>query len=157
MHFLRNSCVVGALKTAKRAKFGKIKARNIKYLIFRPIFHLEHYKSTNGLKKWFANKTTSKTHFLRNMSVIGAFQAARRDKSWAKWRPKIQNRKFCSQFSLWNTVNLQMDWENSYANIAIPKMYFLRHRCVGRVLKSAKTAKIWAKQRSKIQGRLLWG
>ena len=49
---------------------------------------------------------------------------------WSKFGQwsKIQNRQFWGQFSIWNTVNPDMDWTNDFANKTIPGMYFERHR-----------------------------
>ena len=57
MYFVRNKLAVGALKTAKSAK---MKVKNTKLPILRPIFHLEHCKSINGLKKWLYKQNNTK-------------------------------------------------------------------------------------------------
>ena len=45
--------VLVSLKAEKGPKLGQNRSQNYKIVNLRPIFHLKHFNSINGLKKWF--------------------------------------------------------------------------------------------------------
>ena len=69
------------LNGTKSAKMNaKLGVKNTKSTILRTIFHLEHCKSTNGLKKWLCKQKIPKMYFLRHRWVVGALKSAKRAK-----------------------------------------------------------------------------
>ena len=66
LYFARHIFVLGPLNGEKRAKTMAKWEQNTKSPILRPIFHLEHCKSINGLKKWLCKQNNTKMYFIGN-------------------------------------------------------------------------------------------
>jgi hypothetical protein len=64
--------------------------KDTKSSILRPVFHLVHCNSTNGLKERGTNKTIPKMHFARHRYVVEFVESA---KGPTFWQNGGQNKK----------------------------------------------------------------